>query len=165
MKKLFKAIEDIGKYPKEKVYGTVSSMRYRYSDGKQSAPIRLLATKGKYCLPETKTISDIIKSIPDKKLREEVLNINKSAGFQIATILYSGQIRTYILLIRTGYGAIGFQVTPESLDEEGMTKEEFDALNNWFISTHGGAANNMPGVSAPSVKEIKDDIGLMGQDK
>ena len=134
IKQLFQAIEGIAKRDPKEVYGVKSSLRFRYANGKQSEPLMMLATSGKYMLPETQTIKSIITSIEPVELRKEVINLNRAAGFTIASISDNNQLGT-ILSINTARGIIAFKVELNEGEEFTMSDEEFKALSGWIKET------------------------------
>jgi hypothetical protein len=139
IKALFIAIEGISKYDPKDVYGVKTEMRFKYRSGKLSEPLIMLATNGKYCLPETKVIKDIITSIEPKDLRKEVILINREAGFPLLGINISKEYGT-LLYVKTARGIILFKVELNPDEEETMTDEEFKALCGWANEAFGAPA-------------------------
>jgi hypothetical protein len=139
IKTLFTAIEAISKYDPKDVYGVKTEMRFKYRSGKVSDPLIMLATNGKYCLPETKTIKDIITSIEPKDIKKEVVLINREAGFPLLG-LYVGKEFGTILYVKTARGVILFKVELNPGEEETMTDEEFRALTGWANEAFGNPA-------------------------
>lgn len=139
IKALFTAIEGISKYDPKNVYGVKTEMRFKYKSGKVSDPLIMLATNGKYCLPETKIIKDIITAIEPKEIKKEVVLINRVAGFPLLG-LYAGKEYGTILYVKTARGIILFKVELNPDEEETMTDEEFKALTGWVNEAFGAPA-------------------------
>jgi hypothetical protein len=139
IKNLFTAIEGIAKRDPKEIYGVKTEMRFKYRSGKMSDPLIMLATNGKYCLPETKVIKDIITSIEPKDIKKEVININKEAGFPLLGLYVSEELGT-ILYVKTARGIILFKIELNEDEEETMTDEEFKALTGWANEAFGNPA-------------------------
>jgi hypothetical protein len=136
IKKLFKAIEAIGKkYTPEELHVQVSPLSFTLENGKQSDPIKLIPNTGKYVVPETKEISKIIKSIDPKDLEHDCMMINKFARLPIAVVMNSEIPTMKSIFISTRHGAIAWVVRFDSDEElpEPITEEELDILKQVVI--------------------------------
>lgn len=136
LKALFKAVEGISKYKKEDVKTGPSDFQYQYGSGEKSPPIRLLATKGKYVLPETQTIMKIICSIEPNNLQHDMKIINDAAGFPLMVIMVNANDKhQMIVLVNTVHGSICFLVVVNENENlpEPITDEEFSLLQKVMI--------------------------------
>lgn len=128
---LFKAVESISRRPRNEVYVQKSDMKYKFESGATSEPIVILPTKGKYMLPEVKTIKDIITSIEPVDVIKESVAINRLAGFPLVVVMASNDSKVLVLNVNTVYGAVSFMVNidpgeelkiPEMDEDEPMTE-------------------------------------------
>lgn len=136
LKALFQAVEQISKYKPEQVVTGPSDFQYQYGNGEKSPPIRLLATKGKYVLPETQVIMKIICSIEPVNIQHDMKIINDAAGFPLMVIMVNENDKhQMIVLVNTVYGAICFLVAVNDNEKlpDPITEEEFSLLQKVMI--------------------------------
>lgn len=135
VKELFQAIEGISHRNPSEVYGVKTALRYKYADGSSSKPVNMLASSGKYCLPETQIIKKIITSIEPKKLPKEVTIINRLAGWPVLSLTLNHDIGAILLAVNTAHGIIAFDVHMNEDEEPVIAPDELKALQGWVKET------------------------------
>lgn len=89
----------------------------------ETHPLVLLPTKGKYCLPEVKTITKIVTSIEPDELVETARKVNFQTKIHVLSVMIHPVNPNFMLvLVHTPYGCCAYDAIMDPKDNK-MMKE------------------------------------------
>ncbi len=103
LKLLMNAVAAIAKRDIKSIQG-ITKTKYDLSPGH---PLILLPTKGKYMLPEIRTINKIIMAIEPTDLEDEARKVNFQSGVLLMSVVHM-ENNVRLVLVHTPYGCCAY---------------------------------------------------------
>jgi hypothetical protein len=127
LKLLMNAVASIAKRDIKEIKG-VNKTNYFMSQGH---PLVLLPTKGKYLLPEIRTINKIIMSIEPVDLEDEARKVNFQSGILLMSVInMDNNVR--LVLVHTPYGCCAYNAFINEKKQAKLTVEIDNDLKDKF---------------------------------